>query len=275
MLFTHLKRQLATRLVCSCLAELLSQDQNLVQQAIDAAQEIAAAEQRPDLSQLDVLKAEYDQLKRAKAATLRNPGMTELEQAETDELVQQFQKEQAQVAQKIAALEASRGREISIPSEESLRADISNLREVLLAAARGEPEDTALLREIIDLLTGGQIPLYQMGEKKQSRGWLQARFTVSLLSIISQRSGGPQLDAAEVIPLTIDFIETKATTIDDEAEQAWAMYEANSLNIVIADELGCSRGKVVKLLNIAAEKRGIVREDGRGRRATLGANSGR
>ena len=189
-LYSLLGRKLAQKMICQCLSDLLRRDPGLVHDVVVACQQSAAALQRPDPRRLTELKADHERLTRAIACALRNPGESEADQAETDKTIREVRSERTVVARQMEALEAAQRRSIQVPTEAEVRADIEQLQSILIDAANGAAEDADLVREIIKLLTGGRIELFQQGERLQHRGWLQGRFTVRLLDVLGERAAG-------------------------------------------------------------------------------------
>ena len=82
-LFTHLNRELALRLTCEKLAELVRLDEELVQEIISACQQEAETAQQPDPEKEKQLRAKLDKIRNTIDFNRRNPGETEEEQERT------------------------------------------------------------------------------------------------------------------------------------------------------------------------------------------------
>ncbi len=77
-----------------------------------------------------------------------------------------------------------------LPSETEAYEVLSDFSEVLRAITTDATDDELdKARELIGLLTGGRIDVYQCGEKKAQRGWLQVRLKVNLAAVLMDRSG--------------------------------------------------------------------------------------
>jgi site-specific DNA recombinase len=201
---------------------------------------------------------------------MRDRGDTEEDQAETDRLIRQLRQERSQVTAEIGVLEAANQRPIEVPSETAVREMLQHLGQILTAAARGKTEgDMSDAREIIMLLTGGRIELYQQGERRAKRGWLQGRFTVRLLDVLVQRSAGVTYRQDENgIEVVIDY--RRPPRYLAEAERAKELYDKNLLKKEIAKQLGCSPAKVTKLLNYWFESHGQAEPNPHARALALG-----
>ena len=268
-LYSQLHRDLALKLTCEKLANLVVADEKLIEDSIAACQDKAAAAQRPDPQRLASLRSQEAKLTSAIQFVQRNPGDTEADHADSQKSLREFRQERAKISAEIAALTAAHDRKIEIPTAEDIRDRCSELHSVLQKAAAGEePCDATALREIVELLTGGRIELFQRGERKAKRGWLQGRFRVHLLNAILPTVPGASVDnAGEGTEVVIDYIEPESST--EESDRAFELYSQGVLNIEIARQLGCSKSKVTKLLKQAFERRGEPIVDGRSRRSTL------
>jgi hypothetical protein len=260
-------------MICQSLANLFRRDSNLVREVVAACQQSAEALQRPDPRRLTDLKAEHERLTRAISCTLRNPGESEADLAETDKCIREFRAERAVVARQMEALEAAQVRNIQVPTEADVRADIEQLQSMLIDAANGATGDAEQAREIIKLLTGGRIELFQQGERLPQRGWLQGRFTVRLLDVLGERAAGAPIEAGQAIDVVIDFKRPDPEEFEQDSDRAWEFDQQDMLRTEIAAKLGCKKSKITKLLKYAAAKRGVPYEDGRRRRQRLSRKS--
>jgi transposase len=155
------------------------------------------------------------------------------------------------------------------PSREELQAIVNDLVGTLRDAAdSGDPAELAALHDVVELLTGGSITLSQQGERKRHKGWLRATFRVRLLAGLLGRCGVHDGDDDGV---EVELDVKSPPSFDEEADQAWELYQQNMLGKQIAVRLGCSQAKVSKLLKYASEKHGVPLEDGRQRRKRLAA----
>ena len=136
------------------------------------------------------------------------------------------------------------------------------------AADGGTDEEIGVVREIIEILTGGRIELVQMGERRSHGGWLQGQVQVRLLSVLVQKAGGrPPAADYESVALPINY--RWPVQFAEQAEVAWTLYNKYWLEVDIAEELDCSKPNVTKLLKYAAQQHGKTLPDGRTRRGTL------
>ena len=268
-LFTHLNRALALRLTCERLAELVRLDEALVDEIIVACQREADAAQRPDPEEENRLRARLEKVKRTIDFNRRNPGETEDEQQQTEKLLRQLSRDRAAIEAELSAIEAAKTRVITPPTGEQVRQMLMDLQAVLIQAATSRTDaQLGQARRIIELLTGGRIELFQMGERKAGQGWLQGRIRVRLLAFLIERATGVRpLGGDEGIEVVIDYHEPPAFIA--QSEKAKVLYDQGMMHAQIALELDCARSYVTKLLKYWFESRAMEMPDGRGRRASL------
>jgi DNA invertase Pin-like site-specific DNA recombinase len=269
-LYSQLDRPLALRLTCQGLARLIEDHEPLVKETVAACQHEAAALQRPDPARLAQLRTEVEKLTRAIDFNRRNVGATVEDQADTARLVRELGDQRAQAQARLRASEDAARRPVEVPTEGAVRKMIGDLACHLQAAAEGTSEEQVhQAREILRSLTGGRIELYQMGERKAKRGWLQGRFRARVLgNLVEQALGRPSAaDGAAGTDVMIDYCEPDP--MDAEAERAKRLYDQGLLSSQIAAKLGCGRNWVTKLLQHWHAKYGVPMEDGRKRRASL------
>ena len=268
-LYSKLNRVLALRNTCAKLAELIRSDANLVQDAVSACQLCAEELKRPDPTTLEKLKAREGKLTQQIKFNMRNPGMSDEEQSESASVLRDLRAERTQVQGEIAAYEALIKQQIEVPSEKQVRDELDHLANVLLEAAAGVCHDSlGEVREIIRLVTGGRIDLYQQGERKAQRGWLQGRFTLRLLDVVVEKLVGVNCSLGDTaIEVSIDYRKPRPSA--DQAERAYELDQQRVLRAEIANVLGVSPSRLTKLLHDAYSARGEEMPDGRVRRANL------
>jgi DNA-binding NarL/FixJ family response regulator len=267
-----LNRELALRLTCERLARLIQHDEHLVAEVIAACQAEAAALQQPDPARMSELRTRADQLARKIAFNQRNVGDTPKDQEETARLIKDLREQRNAALAELKALEAGLSRTICIPTADEARRLLAELDQMLMAVATSSSEAKAgQAREVIKLLTGGRIDLYQQGERRRHSGWLQGRFVVRLLSFVVNRAtgGNVMIDAANH-PATEVVIDYRDQTMRErEVERAKDLYDQGFMNKEIAARLGCARNWVTKLLKewFGTHDQSFI--DGRKRRSTL------
>lgn len=270
-LFSQLNREIALKKICATLAKLVREDTGLVEQIINSCRQYAAALQKPDENRLNDLKTRQHKLKRSVGFLVRQEPDSEAEEQEMESALREKRIQLSQLEAEIARLISAEKREVVIPEAVEVRKLLDELGETLnKIVEKGIPEEHDQLRVLLRRLTGGRIELYQQGERKARKGWLQGRFKAPLVSSLSNDASGAEIrqqdDGIEVV---IDF---KAPDRDEELmERAWELYWQDKLNKDIARELGCGRGNVTRLLGKAADQHGVELEDGRKRRARLKA----
>jgi DNA invertase Pin-like site-specific DNA recombinase len=267
-LFSDLNRELALELICRKIAGLIQGDKQLVQDAMAACALEVEAAQRPDPTRLAPLKSQADQLQRTINLTRRTAGDSEKDQDDAAQQINELQRDRAKVLAQVAELEAASARTPKMPTEREAKKLVQELGDIFTEAAQTEETiDEANLRKIIDLLTGGSIDLFQMGERRRQGGWLEARFEVRLLPYLAEKlTGAPPAFMTDAIPVVIDL--RRPAPIEERSDRAWKLaYEDRLLNVEIAAALNCSTNHVTRLLKHAAAKRGVPHQSGFARRA--------
>jgi hypothetical protein len=127
------------------------------------------------------------------------------------------------------------------------------------AAASQVADDQAIVRDVLKTLTGGRIDVYQQGEPKNMRGWLQGRFSVRLLDVfVGKVTGTRPATAGEEIEVVIDFKRPRKT--DSDADKAVATWLAGAMNKEIAEQIGSVPSYVTRLLKLGAQRMGTTLE---------------
>jgi site-specific DNA recombinase len=269
-LFTYLKRALALQLTCQKMCELIRSDDELVADIVSACQHEAAAAQKPDPAVLKRLRTQAQKVSSTIEFNRRNPGDTDDEQRQTQELLRDLRRQQTDVLAQLAAHEAATKGAIIVPEPEEIVALLDELGDLLTAAASAETdEQTRTARRIIDELTGGRIDLYQMGERKKCGGWLQGRFAVDVVTVVIDKLTGIRLvgDDSHRVEVVIDYLAPRM--IDEQADEAKRLWDLGLLNKQIAKQMDCTRSYVTKLIYHWFDAHGLPRPDGRRRRAHL------
>jgi DNA invertase Pin-like site-specific DNA recombinase len=268
-LYSQLSRELAIRLTCEKLAELIRNDESFVAMVVDAWRREANSLQRPDPARLSRLKSQAEKKSRAIQANLRNPGETEDDEKEIKAVVAQLRRERAELQTEIGLLEAAQRREAAEPNEAAVRKALAELGAILAKATFSDDEtEVRLARRVLFALTGGKILLTQQGERLPRRGWLQGRFRVRLVSYIVEQLAGLPLNEDEGVEVAIDY--RAPSRFANQVEEAWRLRQDEKLlHKEIALKLGCNRNKVNELLKEAAILHGVSYDDGRTRRSQL------
>jgi len=140
---------------------------------------------------------------------------------------------------------------------------------MLIDAALGkEPADHGVLRTLLELFTGGEIVIEQMGERKACRGWLQARFQLHVIETCGARLdlniGGHSSDREIVVEIR------EPTVAERQINEVKELYDQGMLVTAIGEKLGIDRHQVTAGLRIWHERHGgTPPEDGRVRRAKV------
>jgi hypothetical protein len=263
-----LNRQVALRLTCHKLAELIRTDQALLQEALAVCQQEAARQQQPDPHRQAELKARVDRLTRQIQFILSNPGESDTDREEAEKTLRELRRQRAQTQADLAQLTSRQG-PIQVPSEADLQALLERLGELLVRAAESEdPQEQDEARQLIKLLTGGRIELFQQGERKAQQGWLQGRFRLRTLSVLVAQATGLQMpEGGEGPEVVVDYREP--TEPEQWADRVKQLYDQGLLIKAIASQLGINRNLARLALACWFEQRGQEVPDGRSRRATL------
>ncbi len=269
-LFSYLNRASALRLTCEALVAEIRKDSDLIAKAIVACQKNAEHLQQGDVGCLDQLRAKADKIAAQIQFVLKNAGETDLDREESSHRLKQFRAERAGILADMAKKEAAIRQPKRIPTEEDVRALLSNFEAVLIAAAQGdEPEDVGALREILEIMTGGRIELEQVGERRAYRGFLRGRFKLGLLTAVQERGGfGEVPSRAEPVEVVIDFRDLLIA--ERHIAAAIEMWDAGMLITTIGEKLGIDRHYVTDAIRIWHDRNGLpAPPDGRERRATV------
>ncbi len=266
-LYTKLNRALATQLICKTLADLVNADPELPREVFAMCQREAQAVDEQSPKRLSRWQARIAQISRSIEFTRSTIGESAEDQAEAKRAIVSFQAERSQLQAEIEQLGKASEQQPTMPTEAEIRGMLADLAQTLAGAASLGESAVARARQVVELLTGGVIELHQMGERQAKRGWLQARFRVSLLPYLVQvATGRPLGDLDNSIEVAIDIIRPRD---DAELEKARQLYKQGKLASEIGEALDCSKSKVTKLLKRAAEKYEEPFIDGRKRRSSL------
>jgi site-specific DNA recombinase len=257
-LFSKPRREVVLRLLCEKLAELIRQDENLVERIVSAAQAQAAAVQRPDESEFKRLEKSVVELTRKIAFNMKNPGETDEDEQEIAETLRNLRRERQNIQDQLGLIKSAAAEPVRVPSQEETRRLLDRFQDVLRRAAAGQlGDDQDAARDILETLTGGRIGLHQQGERKPMHGWLQGRFTVRLLDVlVEQVVGVRRADGGDGIEVAIDFKLPRKT--DTDADDAIRQWLDGRLNKEIAENLECVTSYVTRLLKLGARRLGTT-----------------
>ncbi len=269
-LFSLLNRQLALKLTCEKLAELVRSDEGLVSQIITACQQTAATAQRPDPEDLDRLRAQSNRLSKAIDYNRRHPGETDEEHRQAESILRDLRRELHDVSGALAAYEAATDSEIVVPRPDEVIAMLDELAGILAAAVTAETdEEMNVVRRIIDQLTGGRIDLFQIGERKIKQGWLQGRFNLDLVNVAFGRLTGVRVPVNNPTPVEITIDYRRPLLIDEHMHEAKRLWDQGLLGTTIARKMGRSEAYITKLIQRWFTEQGLPCPDGRKRRAEI------
>ncbi len=191
-LYSLLPRRLALTLTCRTLADLLRQDSQLVAAVIDACRrERPTTSSDPTRNRLQGLSSLIEALGRQIGSSWTIPATPRPIARNLPTNSGSSGVGAPGLDAEIKTLEAAGTRPAVVPTEAEVRELLARFEAILTSAriGRGDRQGTQV-RQIIDLLTGGRIELFQCGEPKAQRGWLQGRFRLHLLTGLVQTLAG-------------------------------------------------------------------------------------
>ena len=270
-LFSLLPRKLALEKTCSAVSELIQKQIDLIPRIIIACQRYAAEQQTPDPKLLQNLTSRRAKLDQRIGFVMRNPGETEADQAESSTELRRLRKEREESEAELAGYESARSRIIVVPTEVEVRNMLMELSSILASATADDQQREGLVRELIELVTGGSIELTQVGEQRAKFGWLRGRFRASIFATITLRLTGIPISENASIgdDIVIDYRRDPNKIPADLIQKIIHAYENGQLLKHIAKSLGLPRNLVAQILDDWYKRQGIVRADGRSRRTQL------
>jgi site-specific DNA recombinase len=260
VLFSKAHRHVVLQLLCKRLTELIRLDSELVAKIVLECQSHGAAIQRPDKGEIARLEKLTGDLKRKIDFNLLHPGETDEDLKESADVVRSLRAERTEAHNQLALMRAVADEPVRVPSEEEVRDMLRHFDDVLRRAAAGQiGDDQGSARDILETLTGGRIDMYQQGERRDMRGWLQGRFTVRLLDVLVEKiAGAGPAKGDEGVEVAIDFKRPRKTDVDaDEAIRLWL---DGNMNKEIAEQFGSKDSYISRLLRIGAERMGTTVE---------------
>jgi site-specific DNA recombinase len=260
-LFSKAHRKIVLQLLCKHLANLIRLDDDLVSKIISECQVNAIRIQRPDPGEIERLEKFAFDLKRKIDFNLHHPGETDEDLKESADVVRRLRGERSDAQNQLALIRARSDERVQVPSEAEVREMLQHLADVLRNAAAGKlgDEESARARDILQLLTGGRIEMYQQGERREMQGWLRGRFTIRLLDVLVEKiTGASPAKEGNGIDVVIDFKRSRKT--DSDADKAIRIWLDGYMSKEIATQLGLGETYVSRLLRIGAERMGLTLE---------------
>jgi DNA-binding CsgD family transcriptional regulator len=187
---------------------------------------------------------------------------------ELDERLAQRRAEKRELTERVKRLEAADQNRRPKPTEAWVEEQLRQLGDAL---SNGSPAAAHALRDLV----GGQIVVTEVRQPGRERHYLQGRFTITSMAVVTGLIGAAEVSTNETEPtsdglaedIVIDF--RKPPEIEAQSERAKQLYDQGMMNAQIAQSLGCSRSRVTALLKFWFESRGLEMPDGRTRRASL------
>ena len=264
-LYSQMPRKLGTDLIAKAICDQVLSNPEIVNACDEAA--LAAVEQmaQPDATRLDGLRSERARTSAQLRLVIDTFTGTDeqLVRSQLDELRMTLTRLDAEVAIEQRLFDQV----VELPTADQLREVLASLSEILVGATE-VPTDEQLdeARELVRVLTGGRIDVYQQGERKAKLGWLQARFTVNLAAVALNGTGIAAAPDSET-ELVVDV--RQPAEVNPMIAQARALYDADKFETEIAEELGVSRGCIFKWLAQSFEAEGMEKPDGYERRKRI------
>jgi DNA invertase Pin-like site-specific DNA recombinase len=264
------RRREAFRAVAAKLEELLSHDQELLDQCAKSAiardgkgDEECRAQIAEEQRQIEKLGRKIDLL--VEIASENTAGNREEEKAKIRLAKQERAGHQMRLAQLMACEQADR----KVLTVEEVRAVLAEFRSLLERTGSGEagPEVVYKAAEAFRALTDGRIMVHFDPRLGRKRTVARGVFVPALLKTVQQKLGlRPAMDG-----LTASSVEVwlrKPPQLDAMAEQVRQMYEVEKLGFrEIGDRLGCGSGNACLAYRRAYEMRGLPLPE---RRTNLG-----
>jgi DNA invertase Pin-like site-specific DNA recombinase len=269
-LYSYINRAVALQLTCAALAKEIRADADLVARTIAACQKSAEKLLQHDTTEIDRQRARLQKISSQIQFILGNLGETEVDRVESQSRIKQLRAERSELSAEIARVESASQQAPKIPTEEEVRCLVQNLEKVLISAAEGEePQDTAALRQILEIMTGGKIYLEQVGERRAYRGFLRGRFKVCLPALVQEFGQlGGQSSNEEPREIIVDYRERLVA--EKRMAEVMDLWQQGKLITAIANHLKMDRHTVTDSVHLWHEQNGLpVPPDGRARRATV------
>jgi DNA invertase Pin-like site-specific DNA recombinase len=256
-LFSKPHREVVLELLCKRLGELIRDDDELVSKIISECQRRAVAIQRPDTGEMERLERLVADCTRNIQFNRRYPGGTDEERQESSEVIRELGIKRKEAQIRLAIIKAALTEPVRVPDALEVRELLSQFDEILRRAAAGRlgSEEFSSARGILQLLTGGRVEMHQLGEHREMKGWLQGRFTVSIVDVLVEKlTNGSPANPSRSADISIDFRRPRKT--DSDADQAIQLWLDGRMSKEIAKVLGSVDSYVSRLLRIGAERMG-------------------
>lgn len=262
-LYSLLPRELALGLLCDRVASIVTADDSLVSEIMQAVQQFVENAQKPDPGQIEELQRNSDRLSRHIQFVLDSPGETPEDMEENRKRLADLRGQRARFQREITECEAQLNAVIAVPDANGIREEIDRLSEILATAGSSDdPEDIAALTVALETLTGGEITVSQCGERKPKKGWLRLHVNLDVVRQVMRELGISSNGSCS--ELTIDVREEELT--DPDEQTARDLFESEVPINEIAAQLGWNRNRVTKVLKRLYAADGLELPDGRSTR---------
>lgn len=258
---------LVQQLVCQTLADMIRQDQDLVDAIRRECEAYVASLKKPDHAKLEALRTKATKLTGKIQFIFDAPGETDMDRAEKRNRLETLQRERAHLHRDIADLEAAYKKPVTVPNEKEILQEIDRMAETLLqAAGNGDLEDFGAARRIVEELTGGKIEVTQQGDPAAKRRWCRGTFPLKFVRPMVKRF---RCDSAEINgpEISIDF--RRKPMIAQLAEPAKALFDQGRFQYEIANKLNIDRLTANRAIACWFDSRGLPKPDMLARKTEL------
>lgn len=264
---TQLRRERAERMILQEVGRRILSNpawRRAVRAELDTAWRTTEAELPAELAAAEKALADVDRKVKALVDRIENGEPA----PELDERLAQRRAERRALTDKLDRLRRADQSRRPAPTEAWVDQQLQQLGDLLRQA---NPAGCHALRGLV----GGQIAVTEIRQPGRERRYLQGRFTMTTKAVAKGLVGPTDESCPGMEPardahteaIVIDFREPPE--MEALSERAKQLYDEGLMHARIAEELGCARSYVTKLLRFWFSARGLAMPDGRGRRATL------
>lgn len=266
-LYSQMPRKLATDLIAKAICDTVLRAPDVVDACVEECLAEFERMAQPDATRLESLRAERNRKRSQLDLVISN--FTGGDEHLVQDQLQQLRSELNRLDTEITVEQRLVEQVVELPTANQIRESLSQFSTILVQATEC-PSDEQLdeARELIRIVTGGRIDVYQKGEKKAKLGWLQVRFKVNLAAVaLHGNIFNPSSSANDEIELVVDI--QQPSEANPMIAKARELYDADKFETEIAEELDVSRGCIFKWLAQSFEADGIEKADGYKRRKRI------
>ena len=260
MLFTHVNRRLASELICAKLADLIRGDRALVDAIVTACRTASEAQQRPDPGAAARLQQQCRRISEQIEYVMGMLPETSEDRRENQAKVAELRRQRAGLEAELARLNAAAAKPIAVPGPTEIEEMLAQLSVELAALGNDTESEVNHARQIIELITGGKILIYQAGPRRPHEGWAKAVFCANVVRLGAQAYGAGQA-AGEAVEISLDI--RKSPPHEQIADRAKELWDQALTYVEIGKRLGCGHNLVTRALKFWHERQGLPAPDGR------------